>query len=516
MLGQLESTGSNPIGWGSMKNMKVWIIGLVVSCVFALGLVGIVGIGAAPVRGETQWRELYETTGLTWAQVAAVCPQDGATPCAGSIGGIDLTGWVWATSDQVLSLLDDHQPLLSTANPYLSGPDQFGAAAGFLSEMRWTSYLSLTYLYQESTYGWTASTDGAGLPIAGGASFQYPIFGGSIGLGAGADGADRTRGVFLWRIGSPPPAPTAAATTTTGAETTTTALPAPPPETTTTVPDDTSTTVADATTTTTAPTDETTTTTTAPLPEVVGDESPPVIRVTVNGSLGSNGWYTSNVNVVWDVTDDQSPLASTDGCYPTSFAADTDAVTMTCTASSEGVPGASTRSVVVKRDATVPAVACAAAPAFALDSIGAQVIATVTDAMSGPANPTLAVAVTTSAPGRFHALFVGADQAGNAASGQCPFTVVATCAGLTPTIVGTPGNDTIRGTNGRDIIHGLDGADTIVGRDGNDVICGGEGNDTLEGDDGNDQIDGGGGRDTIRGGRGVDTCASGEIRMSSC
>ncbi len=493
--------------------MKVWIVGLAVSGVFALGLVGIVGIGAAPVRGETQWRELYETTGLTWAQISTVCPTDGVTPCAGSIGTVDLTGWVWATSAQVLELLDDYQPALDTANPpYMAGPDQFGAGAGFLNDMRWTAYFSLTYFYSEVTYGWTASKDGD-LPISGGASFAYPIIDGSIGIESGPDGADPNRGVFLWRIGTPAPPPETTTTTTA-----TSPAPVPDPTTTTTLA---ASVPSPTTTTTSAPPEDdptTTTTTTAaapPLPAPVVDGTPPVITPQVVGTLGSNGWYVSNVAATWDVTDPESTVGSSDGCYQANFATDTAGTALQCTADSEG--GSTSASVMIKRDATVPVVACpSVAPTFQLDQAGAIVTASVTDATSGPSAPTVGVGVNTSSPGSFHALFVGSDQAGNATSSQCPYTVVVTCGGLTPTILGTPGNDTIRGTSGRDIIHGLGGNDTIDGNGGDDVICGGAGNDDLDGDNGNDNIDGGPGRDTIRGGRGNDACTSGEVRMSSC
>jgi hypothetical protein len=50
-----------------------------------------------------RWRPLTDTTRLSWDQVAHVCPSDGATPCTGAIGAKDLTGWVWATADQVVA-----------------------------------------------------------------------------------------------------------------------------------------------------------------------------------------------------------------------------------------------------------------------------------------------------------------------------------------------------------------------------------------------------------------------------
>src|SRR5262245_39971601 len=72
---------------------------------------------AAPTVDGREWRELYETTGLSWSQVASVCPTDGQTACSGSVGGRNLAGWTWATADQVRDLMDDHAPALATAEP---------------------------------------------------------------------------------------------------------------------------------------------------------------------------------------------------------------------------------------------------------------------------------------------------------------------------------------------------------------------------------------------------------------
>jgi VCBS repeat-containing protein len=82
---------------------------------------------------------------------------------------------------------------------------------------------------------------------------------------------------------------------------------------------------------------------------------------------------------------------------------------------------------------------------------------------------------------------------------------VSLCDGLTPTIVGTSGDDVIVGTWGDDIISGLGGADTIDGRGGDDIICGGYGTDFIEGGHGDDRILGGGGIDMIYGQGGEDT-----------
>jgi Ca2+-binding RTX toxin-like protein len=66
----------------------------------------------------------------------------------------------------------------------------------------------------------------------------------------------------------------------------------------------------------------------------------------------------------------------------------------------------------------------------------------------------------------------------SSAAGQQP---APNCLGDTPTILGTPGNDTLVGTAGRDVINGLHGNDTIDGGAGPDVICGADGDDTLMG-----------------------------------
>lgn len=122
--------------------------------------------------------------------------------------------------------------------------------------------------------------------------------------------------------------------------------------------------------------------------------------------------------------------------------------------------------------------------------------------------------------------------AGAAASGGCPDV----CA-LTPTIVGTGGNDVIQGTAGNDVIFAGSGNDTVYGNGGDDIICAGGGNDrvytgggrdivslgsgndrledaggtnAVTGDSGNDQIETGSGDDIIAAGTGNDHVQAGD------
>lgn len=84
-----------------------------------------------------------------------------------------------------------------------------------------------------------------------------------------------------------------------------------------------------------------------------GDLTPPVVTPTVTGTLGTNGWYTSDVHVSFAVSDPESPISSSTGCGASTVNTN-GTQTFTCTATSAG--GTTTKSVTVKRDATVPVV----------------------------------------------------------------------------------------------------------------------------------------------------------------
>jgi hypothetical protein len=89
------------------------------------------------------------------------------------------------------------------------------------------------------------------------------------------------------------------------------------------------------------------------------DSTAPVIMPTVTGTLGNNGWYTSDVDVSWSVNDPESAVSASMGCETTSVTADTSGITFTCSATSGG--GSSNQSVTIKRDTTAPSVLCGSA-----------------------------------------------------------------------------------------------------------------------------------------------------------
>ena len=68
------------------------------------------------------------------------------------------------------------------------------------------------------------------------------------------------------------------------------------------------------------------------LPDVPGDPTPPVVTPVVTGTLGSAGWYTTNVTVNWSIVDPESIILSTNGCNAVTLSANTTGALLACTA----------------------------------------------------------------------------------------------------------------------------------------------------------------------------------------
>lgn len=117
--------------------------------------------------------------------------------------------------------------------------------------------------------------------------------------------------------------------------------------------------------------------------ESLRDTTAPVITPIVTGTLGDNGWYTSDVQVSWTVTDPETAIVSSSGCGPTTVGADTAGTVITCSATSVG--GAASQSVTIKRDATAPQVSVATPADAAIYTINQSVTASFScsDAGSG-------------------------------------------------------------------------------------------------------------------------------------
>src|SRR6266850_306247 len=184
-----------------IQRRRLWMLLYVILFLAIFGVPGDAAPGANDNHGK-EWRQLTETVGLTWNQVAQVCPRDGSSPCNGVVGGYDLTGWVWATDAQVIALFSYFEPDILTS-PSISGMQYFFTASPFLNFLRPTFSFTITYQSGEFTAGWTASVDAAGSPIAGSVSVgTTPVsVGGSFSVAPRSDPneVESTRGVFLWR-----------------------------------------------------------------------------------------------------------------------------------------------------------------------------------------------------------------------------------------------------------------------------------------------------------------------------
>ena len=171
---------------------------------------------------------------------------------------------------------------------------------------------------------------------------------------------------------------------------------------------------------------------------VTRDATPPVITPSVEGTLGSNGWYVSDVGLGWSVVDAESEVASKAGCEAQTVSTDTDGVTFTCSATSAG--SSASKSVTIKRDAAAPVFgACPAAGPLTLNS-GMQPAGPIAvDAgVSGLSAGILSGSVDTSSVGTKDITFSATDQAGNNAVKTCSYNVAYVFTGFFQPVDNTP------------------------------------------------------------------------------
>lgn len=83
------------------------------------------------------------------------------------------------------------------------------------------------------------------------------------------------------------------------------------------------------------------------------DETGPVITPNISGTLGSGGWYISDVNVSWSVSDSETGISSSTGCSDSNLTVETAAITLTCTATNN-LSLSNSSSVTIKIDKTAP------------------------------------------------------------------------------------------------------------------------------------------------------------------
>lgn len=164
-------------------------------------------------------------------------------------------------------------------------------------------------------------------------------------------------------------------------------------------------------------------------PVNTGDSTPPTITPSVSGTLGTNGWYVSDVGVQWNVDDPDSAVSATSGCDPTTITTDTAGTTLTCSATSAG--GTSSQSVMIKRDATPPLVTYDMHPSVYTIDQQVSIGCVPTDNLSGVASSTCQAIngpAWSFGPGSHTFSAAAVDQAGNTGGGSATFAVMATFA----------------------------------------------------------------------------------------
>lgn len=176
---------------------------------FALAslVVGVSGASAQIPYVDAQgrsWRQMPGTTNRTWDQFAVACPTDGITPCSGIVGGLDVSGYVWATQNQVLELFSEFLPEIADELA-LGGAAYTLPGLGFFGSFKPTYEFYTTFGGYNYISGWTATRSG-GFAFVPEVSAQYPVFYGGFSLLTQVSTATTSaqRGVWLFQ---PAPGP---------------------------------------------------------------------------------------------------------------------------------------------------------------------------------------------------------------------------------------------------------------------------------------------------------------------
>ena len=155
------------------------------------------------------------------------------------------------------------------------------------------------------------------------------------------------------------------------------------------------------------------------------DDTPPLITANVNGTLGANGWYTSNVTIDWTVEDPDSGITY-NTCVPVTQTTDVALRSINCVAGNgEGL--ATDSFVEIKRDATPPVIAIVQPQSQAYrQGQNAPIQFSCGDTMSGVASCTgnQSGTLDTTALGSFSFVVTAVDLAGNTATTTVAYTVV--------------------------------------------------------------------------------------------
>lgn len=184
------------------------------------------------------------------------------------------------------------------------------------------------------------------------------------------------------------------------------------------------------------------------------DTTPPVITPSVNGTLGNNGWYMSNVSVSWSVVDNESTVTMQVGCDPQTVSTDSAGITFTCQATSAG--GTASQSVTIKRDATAPVLSPTVSPNPVLLNGTATASPGASDATSGLAAASCGT-VSTTTVGNFTVACTATDNAGNGASASAGYRVTYQFLGFFQPVDNLPTFNSVKAGQGLPVNFSLGG-----------------------------------------------------------
>lgn len=157
-----------------------------------------------------QWRQANTPVARTWTQVAAVCPQDGVTPCDGSLGGQNLTGFVWASREDVIELFSEWVPAIAKTG-HAGGAQYTLEGLQFFEVFSHTSFSCTVVGCSYGLSGWssTLAAGGTAAAYAPGVGAGYnPNYGSfSANFTAPVGEVNAYRGVWVYLPATPPSCP---------------------------------------------------------------------------------------------------------------------------------------------------------------------------------------------------------------------------------------------------------------------------------------------------------------------
>ncbi len=119
-------------------------------------LYGMLSLFTAPaisgvIIDGKEWRQPADFKDVTWNALNTIC--SGGT-CSGTLGGTDLTGWTWASIDDVVDLFN-----WFIGTEELTGRDQYTEIISFWAPQFFTSFsISASTLGERSVAGWMRDT----------------------------------------------------------------------------------------------------------------------------------------------------------------------------------------------------------------------------------------------------------------------------------------------------------------------------------------------------------------------